>query len=372
MLSLPFFKFFVENKTFESTIRAKARAQNIIQLYYLDGSPCYHKYAERMLNCSPELTLIIDDDITSQTFGRTTLCDARWCCVRHCPFCQFARSRKYQGKFLKSFNEENCGGDEYLFITLTLKNCPVNELRDTISLMGKGWKRWYERKSFPAQGYLRSLEVTMQRDRLLIDGRGKRSSGPPSRLDNGLLMAHPHFHIVLCMKPGYYEFNFKDKDSWIDDWQSVMRLDYRPSISIKKINTGDNLIISLLETLKYTTKPADFDETNPVAGEWLYALTEQLNGVRSLSVGGNISKFCKQSDINSIEDNCKTDEEYEQTGHKFKLSWNDNKNRYDVVSGHIIHEVYSGIQLNSEFHKMVRLHGPQENILPDLIWETYE
>jgi hypothetical protein len=158
---------------------------------------------------------------------------------------------------------------------------------------------------------------------------------------------------------------------WIDDWQSCLRVDYRPSISIKKIETEDNLISSLLETLKYTTKPGDFavpervsGETfpnNSVGGEWLYALTRELHGVRAMSVGGNISKFCKQSDIDAINDSCELDDEVTQPGRRFSLAWNDQRKKFDVISGHVIVETYSGLLVNSEFIKVVRLQGPMQN-----------
>ena len=364
----PSLKPLLRNTVFEAANVAKRRSLDVIELYFLEGSPEYIRYAERMCNCSNDITIVVDDDINSLTFGRTTFENARWCCVRHCPFCQFARARKLRAKFLKCFNEVTCAGLHFVFLTLTVKNVPVNKLRLAIKDMNKAWKRFIQRASFPAQGFLRSFEVTMQRDRVVADGKGKKSSGAPSRSEDGFLMAHPHLHVVLCMKPGYYESNFRTKDMWIDEWQSCLRVDYRPSISIKKIDTEDNLISSLLETLKYTTKPGDFavpervsGETfsnNSVGGEWLYALTRELHGVRAMSVGGNISKFCKQSDIDAINDSCELDDEVTQIGHRFPLAWNDQRKKFDVVSGHVIIETYGSLLVNSEFIKVVRLQGP--------------
>ncbi len=336
---------FVKNKKFESINRAKQRAINVIHLYYADGSPLYKRYAERILNCSNDLTFIVDDDIRSKSYGRTTFKDARWCRVRNCPMCQLARSSKLKAKFLKSFNETTCAGLKFLFLTLTVRNCSVKDLRSTVTMMGKAWQRFTQRKDFPGQGFIRSFEVTMQRDRLIKDGKSKVSSGPPTCSPDGSLMAHPHLHIVLCLKPGYFESGFKDKDWWIDEWQSCLKADYKPSVSIKKIDDDDDLIRSLLETLKYSTKPADTDVLNTVAGEWLYDITRELHGVRALSVGGNIATFCKQEDLNSIDDTCDTDDKVEQSGRRFELKWNDKRERFDVVSGHI----YTDMPVHSEF-----------------------
>ena len=349
MIILPEYELFVQNKKFESLNRAKQRAVNVIKLYYDDGSPLYKRYAERILNCSNDLTLIVHDDIASETYGRTTFKDARWCCVRNCPMCQLARSSKLKAKFFKSFNDKTCAGLEFLFLTLTVRNCSTKDLRSTVTMMGKAWQRFTQRKGFPGQGFIRSFEVTMQRDRLPKDGKSKASSGPSTRSCDGSLMAHPHLHIVLCLKPGYFESGFKDKDWWIDQWQSCLKADYRPSVAIKKIDYDDDMVRSLLETLKYSTKPADTDVLNTVAGEWLYDITRELHGVRALSVGGNIAAFCKQEDLNSIDDTCDTDDKVEQSGRHFEIKWNDKRERFDVVSGHII---YTGDMLvNSEFIK---------------------
>lgn len=371
MTILPPLSLFVPNKTLDATNAARARGFNIVNLYVLEGSPEYRRYADRILNCSSELTFVITTDVNDPLYGRTTIKNARWCRVRHCPSCQRARASKLKAKFLKVITPENIDGLEFIFLTLTIKNVPDNQIRVSIKLINAAWKRLIERKDFPAQGFIRSFEITQQYDRLKSDKKGKKSSGLSTRSEDGYLMAHPHLHVVLCMKPGYYETNFKDKDWWINQWQSCLRVDYRPSISIKKIDTEDNLVVSLLETLKYTTKPADFDLTNPSAGEWLYALTRELHKVRAISVGGNFSKFVKQSEIDAIEDECKSDDEYEQTGPEFKAVWNDAKEKYEIVSGHIIIETY-GLLINppSPFHKVVRMHGPREPVVN--LFEAYE
>jgi plasmid rolling circle replication initiator protein Rep len=367
MTILSSLKPFVSNKTLDSVNAARARGFNIVNLYFLEGCPEYRRYADRILNCSPDLTFVIDNDVNSPTYGRTTIKNARWCRVRHCPSCQRARASKLRAKFLKVITPQNISGLDFIFLTLTIKNVPDNQIRASIKLINAAWKRLIERKDFPAQGFIRSFEITMQHDRVVTDKKGKKSSGVPTRSDDGYLMAHPHLHVVLCMKPGYYETNFKGKDWWIDQWQSCLGVDYRPSVSVKRIDTEDNLVVSLLETLKYTTKPADFDVTNPCAGQWLYALTRELHKVRAISVGGNFSKFVKQSEIDAIEDNCESDDEHQQSGHEFKAVWNDAKNKYEIVSGHIIIETYSGIHINSEFVKVVRLHGPREPGFLDLL-----
>ena len=70
-----------------------------------------------------------------------------------------------------------------LFLTLTVRNMPVCELRDALQHMNKSWQRLIKRKEFKAvQGWIRTTEIT----------RGKDGS------------AHPHFHILLMVPPSWF------------------------------------------------------------------------------------------------------------------------------------------------------------------------
>ena len=51
----------------------------------------------------------------------------------------------------------------WIFLTLTVPNCPVEELRATLQEMGKGWQRLIKRKEFkPVLGFIRTTEVTAE------------------------------------------------------------------------------------------------------------------------------------------------------------------------------------------------------------------
>ena len=71
-------------------------------------------------------------------------------------------------------------------LTLTVKNPPVTELRDTLKHMNDSWQRLIQTKRFKSgvAGFLRTTEVT----------RGNDAD----------MMAHPHFHALLLVKPSYF------------------------------------------------------------------------------------------------------------------------------------------------------------------------
>ncbi len=71
----------------------------------------------------------------------------------------------------------------WIFLTLTVKNCQISELRDTLKHMNASWQRLKDRKEFkPVSGWIRSTEVT----------RGKDGT------------AHPHFHALLMVPPSWF------------------------------------------------------------------------------------------------------------------------------------------------------------------------
>jgi plasmid rolling circle replication initiator protein Rep len=72
--------------------------------------------------------------------------------------------------------------------------------------MNKPFQRFSRVKAYPADG-LRSTEVT----------RGKDGS------------AHPHFHCLLMVPPGYFAgHNYLRQSTWVAMWRKAMRLDYDP------------------------------------------------------------------------------------------------------------------------------------------------
>lgn len=53
----------------------------------------------------------------------------------------------------------------WLFLTLTVRNCPITELGETLTAMNAAWQRLKDRKEFrPVLGWVRTTEVTRGKD----------------------------------------------------------------------------------------------------------------------------------------------------------------------------------------------------------------
>jgi len=195
----------------------------------------------------------------------------------------------------------------YLFLTLTVKNCKIGNLRETLDAMNKAWHRMVNRKQFPAIGFVRSTEVTKAAD-------GK---------------AHPHFHAVLMVKQSYFQgAYYLSHDDWIALWRSCLRIDYDPSVRVsavknrrrqaqtqKRVNipldssdasetilaATERISIGIVETLKYSIKPSDMIGTGSEADrQWLIELTTQLRNTRSIALGGIFKNYLSEKDPENL------------------------------------------------------------------------
>jgi len=228
----------------------------------------FHRYSERMTFCSELLDFKLtpsDDDSYA-----LKLSSARFCRVRHCPVCQWRRSLAWKAKAYKVLPQivEQYPKHRWLFLTLTIKNCKITDLRETIGLMNKAFKRLTDLKAFPAAGWLKSIEVT----------RGKDGS------------AHPHFHCLLMVPSGYFSGrDYLKQAEWVAMWRKCLRLDYDPVLDVQAIKKGSQPMQLVPELLKYCTKESDMT----VDREWLLELTRQMHKLRAIATGGVLKVFLK-------------------------------------------------------------------------------
>jgi plasmid rolling circle replication initiator protein Rep len=196
---------------------------------------------------------------------------ARFCRLRHCPVCQWRRSLRWKAKAYKVLPRivERHPSHRWLFLTLTQKNVPIDQLRDTMSRMNKGFRRMADYKDFPAVGWLRSTEVTHGRD-------GN---------------AHPHFHCLLIVKPGYFGgTGYLSKDKWIAMWKRALQVDYSPILDVQAVKQGSKPMELVPELMKYCVKEGDLVKSR----EWFLELTKQMHGMKLIATGGILKDSLKE------------------------------------------------------------------------------
>jgi hypothetical protein len=188
----------------------------------------------------------------------------------------------------------------YLFLTLTVKNCPVNELGATVAEMNRAWMKLTKRKQFPAKGWLKAVEVTRNQD------ARSQSFGT----------AHPHIHAMLVVPSSYFSGqSYIKQETWRELWQSCLGADYLPVVNVKAVKPcpGQDTLAALrgaiTETLKYTVKPQDLigntaegtDSAERLANQsWLVELTRQLKNTRSVALGGILKGLMAETDPDDL------------------------------------------------------------------------
>lgn len=307
-------------------IHATERDQ--VQNLYLEAG---HTYAARMVDCSQwlEFALKANTDVVG-TIG-LKLQDSRFCRIRHCPVCQWRRSLKWRAKFFQVLPQVRVvyPTARFLFLTLTIRNCELLNLRSTISDMNKAWRLLAKRKQFPAIGWVRSLEVTRSHDDT----------------------AHPHFHVLLMVSDNYFKAKgeYLNQNEWSKLWRLSLGVEYNPIVNIKVVKPkknnradgkeDDGLAAAVCETLKYTVKPNDLI-SNPVsnstnlisASNWLCELTRQMHKLKAIGVGGVLKKYLSEleqepEDLIHIEDT--EDENESDLGHYY-FQWRQYYKRYTL------------------------------------------
>jgi hypothetical protein len=180
--------------------------------------------------------------------------------------------------------------------------------------MNLAFKRMSQRRAWPAVGWVKSLEVTRSKTR----------------------EAHPHFHCMLFVKPGYFKGKgYITHERWCELWRDCLRVDYLPEVHVKRVKSkkpggGDDAIAEvgggIVETLKYSVKPEDLVSD----GDWLYAITQQLHNTRAVAIGGNLRGYLKDEEPEDLinTDEPELDVESDEGTIKLIFDWASEVKRY--------------------------------------------
>lgn len=292
----------------------------------------YNCYAIRIAQCTCQLVFAFQVDDAG--LCKLKLQAAKFCRVRLCPVCQDRRSMMWRGKTFKMLPKvlEDYPKARFIFLTLTVKNCQLDELRATLSLMHNAWTKLVKRKEFlVVQGWIRAVEVTRAADNL----------------------AHPHYHCLLMVRPSYFSgHTYVTQNQWSQAWQSCLEVNYAPIVDVRAVKPSSKgvpedeqklaVMAAIVEVIKYTTKPSDIVDREVRAGEtvdtgkdWLIELTRQLHHVRAIATGGVLKKYLKSLE-HDPEDLIHLDEqglsESDPESPRLTFDWRERKRRYQMQS----------------------------------------
>ena len=285
----------------------RSNAQSVQMLY--EYSEEFNKYAERINGCSGILKFGFGED-------KLVLKQAFFCRVRFCPVCQWRRSLLWRAVMFQKLEEikTQYPTHRWVFLTLTVRNCDLVDLRDTLKDMNASWQRMIQTVAFKkgVAGFIRTTEVT----------RGK----------DGDMRAHPHYHALLLVKPNYFGKNYIKQPEWVEMWQKALRADYAPSVNVKTVKqfAEGQLDKAICETLKYSVKPDDLTLTRD-SGAWLHEMTRQTFKMRFIATGGVLKGILKGDEEITNNEMIHVNDESEQsadTGERVGFSYAPQYRRY--------------------------------------------
>lgn len=266
---------------------------------------------ERVSKCAPWLGF---DQVIDTSTGEIALRLERafFCRVRTCPVCQWRRSLMWKARMYQALPKlsEAYPAARWIFLTITERNVPVDQLREQLGRMGKSWGRLVKRKEFAdVLGWVKSVEIT----------RGKDGS------------AHPHFHVLMLVKSTYFkQGHYVAQPAWQRAWREAGRLDYDPIIDVRAVKSrGEHGITgAVAETLKYAVKNADMVTDT----DWFLELTRQVRRTRAVASGGVLADVLReesgQEELLRPDEDAEPEVEMVDGLPQLVFSWRDRARKY--------------------------------------------
>lgn len=258
----------------------------------LHQDPLTRDTASAIANCARRLSL--EFDLANEQLRSPSIVNGILCNRRLCPFCEWRRTRTWRARLLKGLeayhlDQNRCSA---IFLTLTVRNCRIYELRDTIKQMHSAFKRLTLIRGFPGRAWFRRTEVTVNKG--LLQGSPLLGSS-----------LHPHIHALLLVRPSYWSRDYWSQLKWQQEWQMAARLDYAPIIDIRRAKSKlqpsasrrDACIAPILEAAKYTTKATDLLDL----GGLLPAFHSEMKHLRLYGVSGKLRQYIKTQEPDSEE-----------------------------------------------------------------------
>lgn len=232
---------------------------------------------------------------------------ANFCKERLCPVCNYLKSCNNWRKIKLTIDDirENNTQTQFVFMSLTVKNCTPEDLKKTIDELLQGFRRLTNRKTWKKciLGTLRGLEITY------------------NPKENTF---HPHIHILACVPNTYFSENYITIDQLRKWWQESARLDYFVQVDIRK-TTGDNEAIS--EVAKYSIKTAEVLNAN--SSDQKITAVKKMHlatyGRRLIATTGVFKETMKKLNIGDLEEITERDNAESET---IKLIWNESSEEF--------------------------------------------
>lgn len=221
---------------------------------------------------------------------------ANFCRCRLCPMCNWRRSKKTFGQVSKVVNEiDKLNKYDYIFLTLTIKNCIPEELENSINLISKSFNKMFHKSSGNkkiksiCKGYFRAIEVTY------------------NKKENTY---HPHIHCIVVVEKDYFSRwnkNYIKTEEWSELWGKYLKVDYLPIVDVRKVTSKNYKNSAVAEISKYTVKSKDIiiknrkgDINKDLTDKNVLVLHNSLKNKRLITFGGIMKELHKKLNLEDL------------------------------------------------------------------------
>lgn len=145
--------------------------------------------------------------------------NAHFCQLRICLICIWRKALFTYYQFLQVAHKvlEIQPDTQFLFLTLTIKNCEPDKLSKTLTHLNKSFAKFikYKRIKEGYKGFFKSIETTYNPETNTF---------------------HPHIHCVVAVNKNYFKsrsyINFNELQKY---WKKALRVNYDPDCDIRKV-----------------------------------------------------------------------------------------------------------------------------------------
>lgn len=186
-------------------------------VYKRTNLPDKDRKALRLRLCGKTI-LFADDE-----YGRPVPRSAMRCGLRLCPSCSWIRARKIFGNVYNIITHKDFSGKQFIFLTLTVKNCGAGLLEGEIKRLLSAWQKLTENKR--ADGFTKSFAGTFRALEVTYNKKTKKY--------------HPHLHAMAAVDPGYFRKsnkNYISQKRLRELWRDACGLDYLPQCRARQRN----------------------------------------------------------------------------------------------------------------------------------------
>lgn len=269
----------------------RQRKQRTLELATLYRTAKLDDKADKVVSCSTWLQYLATSDDKRQLHHFNA------CKNRLCPVCNKRRAKRMVVQLMKVLAKVQADhkGTQLIFLTLTVRNCTGDKLRDTLDELTRAWKKLIDRRSVKraVKGWFRAIEITYNEDEDTY---------------------HPHIHAILVVEDGYFLKRNKlyiDQPDWVKMWRGCLQVDYDPIVGIQATyGKGQKKKVkretaAVLEAAKYATKDSEYlDPRLPKekAAEIVAIYDAALRRKRLTAMGGWVKDAAKQLAVDVEDD----------------------------------------------------------------------